>query len=82
MVFSSILYKEKKMRKKIAEVNKYILIGLRYRTLLPIMYSFDKKPGLIIRSFKEVKNFPSKWVISSKKCVTRCHTVSLGSMFS
>ncbi len=57
---SSTLYMLKNIRKKIAEVNKYILIGLRYAARLPATYSLDKNPGLKMRNFKELKNFPSK----------------------
>src|SRR5438105_573012 len=77
-----MVYSEKNIRKKIADVNRYIRIGLRYRTRRPITYSFDRKPGLKTRSFKEVKNLPSKWVTSLKKWETRCHTLSFGSIFS
>ncbi len=65
------------MRKKTKEVNKYILIGFKKLILLPNIYSFDKKPGLKSRSFSDVKNLPSKWVTSLKKCDIKCQTLSL-----
>lgn len=48
------------MRKKKAEVNKYILIGSKWLARLPMMYSLDKNPGLVISNFKDEKNLPSK----------------------
>src|SRR5216684_3637784 len=70
------------MMKKKAEVNTYIRIGFRKDARLPAIYWADRKPGFRSRSFTVSKNFPSKWVMSLKKCVTRCHTVSFGSRFS
>jgi hypothetical protein len=49
------------------EVKIYILTGFKYAALLPIMYSFGRKPGLKRRIFKVEKNLPSKWVTSLKK---------------
>src|SRR5260370_24816705 len=70
------------MRKKLEEVTTFMGIGLRSVAFRPAIYSADKNPGFRIRYFTVLKNFPSKWVISLKKCCTRCQTVSFGSRFS
>jgi hypothetical protein len=48
------------MRKNKAEEKTYILTGFRYRDLRPLMYSFERKPGLATNNFKVLKNLPSK----------------------
>ena len=70
------------MRKKMADVKRYILTGLRYFDLLPLACSKERKPGLASSSLPVLKNFPSKCVMSLKKWLTRCHTVCLVSTFS
>ena len=56
--------------------------GSKYAALLPRRYSEDKNPGWVIRYFRVLKNFPSKCVMSLKKCAIRWPADCCGARFS